>query len=75
MQGTSTLYAGPNSCATLDKVCRFLSSPATCDYSFNPYPQVWILLVAVDASNCLFTDKVLKYVEKTEMNFAFWINF
>lgn len=51
-----------------------LSAPAAGDHSFSLYPQVWILLVAVNASNSLFTDRVLKDAEIIEMNFAFWIN-
>lgn len=65
----------PIAVATLDKGYRFVSSPVTGDHSFSPYPQVWILLVAVDPSNGLFIDRVLKYAEITEMNFAFWIKF
>lgn len=38
------------------------------------YPQVWILLITVNVSNCLFTDRVLKDAKIIEMNFAFWIN-
>lgn len=74
MQGISILYAGVISHVNLNEGCRFLPFPATADHSFSLYPQVWVLLVAVNASNCLFTDWMLKDAEIIEMNFAFWIN-
>lgn len=74
MQGTNNLYTGAIIHVSLEEGYRFLSYSATADHSFSLYPQVWILLLAENASNCLFTDRVLKDAEIIEMNFAFWIN-
>lgn len=74
MQGISIFYTGVISHVNLDEGYRFLPFLATADHSFSLYPQVWVLLVAMNASNCLFTDRMLKDAEIIEMNFAFWIN-